>query len=100
MIEDITEQKAVEQSLRASEERFRTFAETIDAVAWIATPMPERVLFVNNAFERTWGYPAEKLYRDARLWIKAIHAEDRPAVQSDFENFLKGKQQNTLRNIG
>ena len=90
MIEDISSQKQAAENLARSEERFRTFAEALDAVAWIVNLAPEQVLFVNSAFTRIWGRSTEELYRSPRVWVEAIHPDDRPAVLECFDNWLNG----------
>ena len=90
MIEDITERRRMEEELLISEERFRTFAGVIDAVAWIAEPCPERILFVGNTFADIWGRPVSEFYSNPRVWMDSIHEEDRKRVRRCFEEFLKG----------
>ncbi len=55
IFDDITEQKRAEEELRASEERYRVFAETAqDAIVMIDED--SRILFVNDAAESIFGY--------------------------------------------
>lgn len=75
---------------RASEERFRGFAELADQVFWITDLNPERILYVNPAFERVWGHTVEDLYHNPGLWTEAVHAEDRPHVMGAFKNWVQG----------
>jgi len=75
---------------RESEERFRGFAEAADQVFWILDLSPERVVYVNSAFERLWGYSIADLYDNPGLWKDPIHSEDRPHVAAVFENWVRG----------
>jgi PAS domain S-box-containing protein len=60
MIEDITERKEIEQALRESEARYRIVAETAsDGIVTIDSE--SRILFVNSAFERIFGYSKEEM---------------------------------------
>lgn len=60
MIEDITERKLMEQALRESEARYRIVAETAsDAI--ITIDGENRILFVNSAAERIFGYQKEEI---------------------------------------
>ena len=44
-----------EQALRASEERFRELAETIQEVFWITDARKTQLLYVSPAYETVWG---------------------------------------------
>ena len=93
IIRDITEVRYAQASLRESELRFRQLAEASDEVLWITALEPESVLYVSPAFEKVWGLRAEDLYRDVRLWTKAIHPEDQERVSSAFDLFATGQQE-------
>ena len=75
---------------RESEEKFRGFAEAADQVFWILDLSPERIVYVNPAFERLWGYGIEDLYGNPGLWKEAIHSEDRLHVAAVFGNWVRG----------
>ena len=75
---------------RESEEKFRGFAEAADQVFWILDLSPERIVYVNPAFERLWGYSIADLYGNPGLWKEPIHSEDRPQVAAVFENWVRG----------
>jgi len=66
------ERTRTEVALKESEERFRRMADTIPEVIWFRALEPEKVLYVSPSFERIWGLPAGDLYRNPRLWTKAI----------------------------
>ncbi|HYZ62592.1 MAG TPA: response regulator, partial [Acetobacteraceae bacterium] len=75
---DITERKRAEDRLRASEERFRRFAEHLASVLWIVDVEAMRVEYVNPAFERVWGLSrADVADRSPEVWLGAVHPEDR-----------------------
>jgi PAS domain S-box-containing protein len=79
------ERKRTEEQLRRSEDRFKKMAETIHDVFWMSTPKVDRILYVNPAFEKVFGYPCESLYRDAKVWVRAIHPGDRDRVAALME---------------
>jgi len=59
---DITERKRAEQALQASEEQFRALAESAsDAIFTIDTA--GRVVFMNRAAERVFGYSREEMLK-------------------------------------
>ena len=70
---------------------FQRLADTIDQVFWFSEVDPERVLYVSPAFERIWGRTAKELYEGSRLWMEAIHPEDRQRTAFEFEGWLQGK---------
>ena len=75
---DITERKRAEDRLRASEERFRRFAEHLTSVLWMIDADEMRVEYLNPAFERVWGRPREDFAGGPPdLWLGSVHPEDR-----------------------
>jgi PAS domain S-box-containing protein len=58
--EDVTSQKVAEEALRASEERFRSVAETAQE-AIIAADEDGRIIFWNQAAETTFGHAASEM---------------------------------------
>jgi PAS domain S-box-containing protein len=60
MVMDITERKQAEESLKDSEERYRVIAETAsDAI--ITIDEDSRIIFVNPAIEKIFGYEPERI---------------------------------------
>jgi PAS domain S-box-containing protein len=88
---ETTQRIVVEQALRESEERFRQFAENLDDVVWIHDTVPERVIFVNEAFERVWGVPRQRLYDNPQTWLSIIHGDDRTRVAAAFQAVVEGR---------
>ena len=65
-------------ALRASEEKFRQLADTINEVFWIFDNRQQRLVYLNPAYEKIWGRSCESLYEAPRAWADAIHPDDRP----------------------
>jgi PAS domain S-box-containing protein len=91
IITDVTDRQRAESTLRESEERFRQLATSIDRGFWLITLDPERLLYVNPAFERIWGVPASDLYDRVRGGEKRIHPSDRGKVHERFNDWLAGR---------
>ena len=79
-----------EQSLYESEERFRLFAENIDAVIWMVDLSVKNLLYINPAYEKVWGQSIESLYDDVLSFLDAIHPDDRQKAALMIEQQKKG----------
>lgn len=86
--------RQAQQALRDSEERFRQFAENIDAAFIMSDWTPEEglgnVTYCSPAFSTIWQVPCDSLYRNPKSWQKAIMREDRKAVTSALAGLSKG----------
>ncbi|MBD0386746.1 MAG: PAS domain-containing protein [Nostoc sp. C3-bin3] len=89
--EDITERKLSEESLRQSEEKFRTIAENIHAAIWIASPDSFRTLYVSPAYEKIWGRSCQNLLDHPESWIDSIHPDDRDITTIAAKQQLNGE---------
>ncbi|TCZ52616.1 PAS domain S-box protein [Roseicella aquatilis] len=72
---DITERRAIEAALGASEARFRALAEAIPSLLW-ETDAEGGNVYVNTRFADYAGLPAEALLGDG--WRQLLHPEDAP----------------------
>jgi|GEM_PF-3478190 len=52
-------------------------ADILPGVIWVYSDDLHYLLYVNAAYERVWGYPAESLYLTPLAWIDAVYPEDR-----------------------
>lgn len=78
--QDITERKRTLEQLRASEERFRELAETIEEVFWVIDPSTRQVLYLSPGYEKIWGHPRQLLFADPSSLIQSVHPDDRASV--------------------
>ena len=88
---DMTESQRAEAALRESEEKFRQLANSIDEGFWLISLEPERLLYINAAFERIWGVAAASLYGEPRAAMKSIHPQQREAIRRHFDDWLAGR---------
>src|SRR5690606_13469032 len=76
-VQDVTERRAVQQALEATEAQFRTFVETLPSLAW-SVDAEGRPLWANQRIEDYSGLTSEELARDG--WRPLVHPEDRDAT--------------------
>lgn len=81
---EIKERHEAEQALRKSEEQLRQIAENLQHVVWMYSH-DGNPIYVSPAFERVWGIPCDRWYRDRSAWIDAVHPEDRAHVSESFD---------------
>jgi two-component system cell cycle sensor histidine kinase/response regulator CckA len=80
MSRDITQRLRAEDSLRESEEKFRQIAENVNEVFWITGVGRQQMIYVSPAYEKIWGRSCKDLYESPRIWLDAIHPQDRERV--------------------
>ncbi len=88
VIRDITDRKKAEESLRESEERFRTAFED-SAVAMAMTALDGKLLKVNSVFSRMLGYTEEEM--TSRSFAEFTHPDDLPENLAGIEKLVKGE---------
>jgi len=77
---DLSQQKKAEIKLTETENRLRQMADAIDEVFWIFDFKAKKTIYVNPAFERTFGIPAEEFYEDTTVYLKVVHPDDKERV--------------------
>ncbi len=94
--EDITQRKAIEQDLIASEERFRQIASNIQEIFWLSSPAYDKVLYVNPAYEAITGKAASSFTQDPRSFENIFLERDRIQFQEQVSGFTNGRSHEPL----
>ncbi len=77
VVQDVTEQRAIEMALRESEARFRQIANSAPFPMWVARADGSRE-FVNQAFKDFLGFRRGR--RGGRRWMDVLHPDDRDSL--------------------
>ncbi len=86
---DITNRKQMAQELKESEEKFRTIAE--QSSAGFVIIQGSRIIYLNNAIYRVFGYTSEELkVINVTDIFKLIHPEDRDIAVKRFNKREEG----------
>ena len=88
------ERKRIEQALRQSEAKFRSLAENLHAVVWMASPNSSQNFYISPAYEKIWGREAQNLSVSSSSWIEAVYPEDREVVEQKLEQETLGQPTN------
>jgi len=86
---NITEQKEIEEALRASEERFRLLAEVTNDAIW-DWDLTTNELWWNEGFEKLFGFRRDEIEKTIDSWYNRIHPEDRDRVIPDIHRTIAG----------
>ena len=87
---DISARKEAEETLAASEARFRSFAERIDDVFWASEP-GKGLSYVSPAFEKVWGRSLAELRDNHKLFLEGVHPDDRAEVAAAFDKRVRNE---------
>lgn len=90
LVMDMTERRAMLETLQASEQRFREIAENIREVFWVFDVAERRVSYVSKAYESIWGRTCESALASPLAWAEPIHPDDRARVDAAFDAGLRG----------
>jgi PAS domain S-box-containing protein len=88
---EVTKRKRSEAALRASEARFREFAEHSASVLWITDLEGLQIEYLSPAFETVWGRPPGAMPQRLELWTESIHPDDRAHALTAMERVRRGE---------
>ena len=94
---DITEQRASQEAIRASEERFRLFAENAADVIYRVGLGPLRFEYINPAISSILGYARDDLYRNPRFVFELVHPDDVEATRAHLADLEQASNPLVIR---
>lgn len=86
-LQDITTQALAIKKIKESEDRFRTMAETIPEIAWVASPEGGSQSFFNKRFYEYTGMTEEQAHQDWK-WESIVHPDMFEARNKKWEHSL------------
>jgi len=92
-VQDITERKRVEESLRISEERFALASRATNEVIWDWNPATN-LFWCSDAFAERYGHArSDSSLYDPSAWLDHVHPDEREGVWRSFQNAIANGNQ-------
>jgi PAS domain S-box-containing protein len=85
LTDENAERKAVEETLREAELRYRTLVEQIPAATYIVSPGNTGILYNSPQIEEISGFTCEQWNSTPAFWENQIYPEDRPRVVAEMD---------------
>jgi PAS domain S-box-containing protein len=85
----VIQRRRAEESLRQSEENYRSLVANIPDVTW-TSDSAGRTVFISPNVEKVYGYQPAEIYSDPGLWFGRIHPEDVERVRSAYKDLFEG----------
>src|ERR1700722_3206148 len=88
IVVDLRNRRQAEESLRVSEEQYRSLVASIPEIVW-REDGEGNVSFVGPRVEVVLGYSAAEVYQQGdSVWYNSIHIDDRERVRQAFESLI------------
>jgi diguanylate cyclase (GGDEF)-like protein/PAS domain S-box-containing protein len=88
---DVTEARKTEESLRISEERFRTIARATTDVVWDWN-LEDDSLWASDSVEPVFGYAMTEFSGSIHAWSDHIHPDERERVVAHVRSAIEGTE--------
>ena len=95
-VRNITDRKKMEEELRESEEKYRSFVQNLQGIAFRGT-LDWTPTFFHGAVEDITGYTEEEFLTGNPRWNQVIHPEDRPIIAESAEKIRTVPNYSTSR---
>jgi PAS domain S-box-containing protein len=89
-VQNAVEQSQAEKQVAEAEQRIRTIAEHADDILWNFTADWTDVLFVNSAYEETFGGSIDELRASPKSFLDNVHPEDVAEVKHAMDRLSAG----------
>ena len=89
---DVTDARKTEESLRISEERFRTIARATTDVVWDWN-LEDDTLWASDSIEAVFGYTVADFTGPIRAWSDHIHPDERERVVGHIRSAIDGGEE-------
>lgn len=97
-LQDVTDRRAIEQSLADTHQLLKELAEHIDEVFWVTDKTGGELLYMSPMYEKVYGRTLEELYDENDAWSFNIHPDDKARVENSFaKNGQLGKYNEEYR---
>jgi two-component system, cell cycle sensor histidine kinase and response regulator CckA len=93
---DITQQKALEATLREREGQYRSLVESTSAILFSLDPKSFRFNFVSQEAETLLGYAVEQWLKSSDFWYEHLHPEDRDWAREYSVASIKKRQDHSF----
>lgn len=88
LVQDVTERRAAEEALRASEERYRALLENLNDVVF-SVDSRGRITYISQRIEMLSGYTPHEIV--GQHFLNLVHPDDRAALEADWQQTLRSK---------
>lgn len=87
--DDITARKKEQTQILEEKIRFSQITENLTEVVWLSDLENKKILYVNPAFEKVWGYSCDSFYANADIFSDAVYNEDKPDYKLWLEEYYE-----------
>ena len=92
-LQDVSEKKAYEETIRASEQRFISVAHATTDAVW-DWDVEADTIWWNNRVQNVFGFTPEEAARDSKTWLQRVHPQDRVRVHEKIVSAIKSSCDN------
>ena len=92
-LQDISEKKAYEETIRANEQRFVSVAHATTDAVW-DWDVVANTIWWNNSVQNVFGFSPEEAPHDSEAWLQHVHPQDRARVHEKIVSTMKGRCDN------
>ena len=92
-LQDISEKKAYEETIRASEQRFVSVADATTDAVW-DWDVEMDTIWWNSRVQNVFGFSPKEAAHDSAAWLQHVHPNDRARVHEKILSTMKGSADN------